>query len=101
MVVTPAGSVVYGASLYDDAVNHQPPGYAGDLDAMAVSAAADDPAESSSQTFEPFLTKQAELAHAAHAVIVGQIHHPGPERSWDSMQPSVAPSAVDGEWPPQ
>ncbi|MCW2570905.1 MAG: FAD-dependent oxidoreductase, partial [Frankiales bacterium] len=41
------------------------------------------------------------LAHAAHAVIVGQIHHPGPERSWDSMQPSVAPSAVDGEWPPQ
>jgi 2,4-dienoyl-CoA reductase (NADPH2) len=100
MVVTPAGSVVYGASLYDDGVNHQPPGYAGDLDAMAV-AASSEAAESSWQSVAPFLTRQAELAHAAGAVIVGQIHHPGPERSWDSLQPSVAPSAVDGEWPPQ
>jgi 2,4-dienoyl-CoA reductase (NADPH2) len=101
MVVTPAGSVVYGASLYDDAVNHQPVGYAGDLDAMAVVASSAGPAESAWQSVAPFLTKQAQLAHAARAVIVGQIHHPGPERSWDSLQPSVAPSAVDGEWPPQ
>jgi 2,4-dienoyl-CoA reductase (NADPH2) len=101
MVVTPAGSVVYGASSYDDAVNHQPAGYAGDLDAMAVAGSAADPAESAWHSVAPFLTKQAELAHDARAVIVGQIHHPGPERSWDSLQPSVAPSAVDGEWPAQ
>ncbi len=99
MVVTPAGSIVYGASLYDDTVNVQPPGYEADLDAMAP--AAGDPADAAWRSMAPFLTQQAGMAHAAGATIVGQLHHPGAERSWDSLQPSAAPSAVDGEWPPQ
>ncbi|MEV4321672.1 FAD-dependent oxidoreductase [Microbispora rosea] len=31
------------------------------------------------------------------AVAIGQIHHPGAERSWDSFSPALAPSALRGD----
>ncbi|HVX21711.1 MAG TPA: FAD-dependent oxidoreductase [Acidimicrobiales bacterium] len=81
LVVTPAGQPVYGATTY-------PPPVGGD-DGAAWRAAV------------PFLTRQAEIVHAHGAVLVGQIHHPGAERSWDGFDPPVAPSAVPAEGPAQ
>jgi 2,4-dienoyl-CoA reductase-like NADH-dependent reductase (Old Yellow Enzyme family) len=100
LIITPAGSPVYGASMYDEAVNFVPDGYQADNDATVPVP----PSPAGMRNWQPmaaFLARQAEIVHAGGAVIVGQIHHPGAERSWDSFQPSVAPSALDGEWPVQ
>jgi hypothetical protein len=95
LVISPAGSPVYTASLYDDAINHLPGGYDGDLDAMPPAVNAERPT-SGWQSTATFLAQQAAIVHSTGALIVGQIHHPGAERSWDSFQPSLAPSGLDG-----
>lgn len=83
MVVTPAGHLVYGASTYPAL---QPP-----TDPVVAAQAA------------ARLAQQAELARAHDVVLIGQIHHPGAERSWEDFEPSVAPSPVRGDgisqWP--
>jgi 2,4-dienoyl-CoA reductase (NADPH2) len=100
LVVTPAGGPVYGASAYATVVNQVPAGYHSDLDAT-LPWAPDPAALASWEPMARFLGQQAEIVHAGGSVLVGQIHHPGAERSWDTLQPSLAPSAVDGEWPAQ
>jgi 2,4-dienoyl-CoA reductase-like NADH-dependent reductase (Old Yellow Enzyme family) len=100
LIVTPAGGPVYSASSYPPEVSHVPEGYQGDDD--AVRPYPPDPvALRTWPATSAFLTQQAELVHSGGSLLVGQIHHPGAERSWDSFQPSLAPSALDGEWPPQ
>lgn len=100
LVVTPAGAPVYGASPYPDAVNRVPDGYEGDQDAMLPRPTSPAAGDGWAPTAR-FLGEAASLVHGAGGVLVGQIHHPGAERSWDTFQPVLAPSAVDGEWPAQ
>lgn len=100
LVVTPAGGPTYGASTYGDPVAASTDGYLGDQDALVPWA----PAADALAAWEParrFLGEVAGVAHGGGALVVGQIHHPGAERSWDTFQPVLAPSAVDGEWPAQ
>jgi 2,4-dienoyl-CoA reductase-like NADH-dependent reductase (Old Yellow Enzyme family) len=100
LVVTPAGGPTYGASVYAAEVAHSPEGYAADQDALLPWA----PAPDALAAWEPtrrFLGEVAGIVHDAGSLVVGQIHHPGAERSWDTFQPVLAPSAIDGEWPAQ
>jgi 2,4-dienoyl-CoA reductase (NADPH2) len=103
IVITPAGAPVYAASPYPDAVGELPEAYRGDPDAVLPRAggARSDEARAAWEGSGATIGMQAELVHGAGALLVGQIHHPGAERSWDSFQPSSAPSALDGEWPVQ
>jgi 2,4-dienoyl-CoA reductase-like NADH-dependent reductase (Old Yellow Enzyme family) len=103
IVITPAGAATYAATSYPDGIGTLPPSYRGDQDAVLPRAAGAG-AEAARAAWEPigsFLAQQAAITHDAGALLVGQIHHPGAERSWDALQPSVAPSATDGEWPVQ
>ncbi|MDT4892353.1 MAG: hypothetical protein QOE97_1388 [Pseudonocardiales bacterium] len=100
LVITPAGSAVYGATAYPAGIGVLPDGYAADNDAT-LPAPPDAVAVAAWQPVAAFLGRQAEIVHGHGALLIGQIHHPGAERSWDSFQPSVAPSALDGEWPVQ
>lgn len=100
IVVVPAGAPVYGASAYPDAVNHVPDGYHAEPDVTMPGA----PDPEMQRVWGPaaqLLGEAASIVHAAGSLLVGQIHHPGAERSWDNFQPVLAPSAVDGEWPAQ
>jgi 2,4-dienoyl-CoA reductase-like NADH-dependent reductase (Old Yellow Enzyme family)/thioredoxin reductase len=103
IVITPAGAPTYAATPYPDGIGTLPPSYRSDQDAVlprAVGAGAE-VARAAWAPLGSFLAQQATIAHEADALLIGQIHHPGAERSWDAMQPSVAPSASDGEWPTQ
>ncbi|RYJ02421.1 MAG: hypothetical protein EON52_19630, partial [Actinomycetales bacterium] len=100
LVVTPAGGPTYGASIYGDPVARSTEGYLADQDALVPWA----PAPDALAAWEParrFLGEVASVVHEGGALVVGQIHHPGSERSWDTFQPVPAPSAIDGEWPAQ
>lgn len=100
LVVTPAGGPTYGASIYGDPVARATDGYLADQDALVPWP----PAPDALAAWAParlFLGEVASVVHDGGALVVGQIHHPGAERSWDTFQPVLAPSPVDGEWPAQ
>lgn len=46
--------------------------------------------------FAPLYKTYADIVHAHNGVFIGQIHHPGPEQTWDGFQPAVAASSVRG-----
>jgi 2,4-dienoyl-CoA reductase (NADPH2) len=100
LVITPAGGPTYGASVYPDVVSRGAGGHPGDQDALLPWA----PAPEALDAWEPsrrFLGEVAGIVHGSGGLVVGQIHHPGAERSWDTFQPVLAPSPIDGEWPAQ
>jgi 2,4-dienoyl-CoA reductase (NADPH2) len=94
MIVLPAGDAVYNLPLYQpeltgafETMSPDPDGIAHGVDGPGLRT----------ETLPALRTRLAALAAAAQrhgAVAIGQIHHPGAERSWDSFQPVVAPSAV-------
>lgn len=97
MIVLPAGDAVYNLPLYQpeltgafESMSPDPDGIAHGVDGSGLSV----------ETLPALRARLTALAAAAQrhgALAIGQIHHPGAERSWDSFQPVVAPSAVPAD----
>lgn len=97
MVVLPAGAAIYGHPAYPAAVAATVADGNADPDGVGFHVDDERHRDFLAGTVTANLARLARAAHAGGALLVGQIHHPGAERSWDNFQPTVAPSPIRGD----
>jgi 2,4-dienoyl-CoA reductase (NADPH2) len=97
MIVIPAGDAVYNLPLYHPEMVAAFESTAPDPDGMARGVGRSGFGKETLPALRTRLTALAGAAQQHGALAIGQIHHPGAERSWDSFQPVVAPSAVPAD----
>lgn len=94
MVVVPAGDAVYNLPIYHPDVIAAYASARPDPDGIAYGAGSSGLNDDVLPALRDRLTALGGAAQRHGALAIGQIHHPGAERSWDTFQPVVAPSPL-------
>lgn len=94
MVILPVGHATFMHRMYPDWIDGGPQDEF-DFDMLPPDQSTPEGAAYFDK-FTPLYQAQANIVHAAKGIFIGQIHHPGPEQTWDGFQPAVAASPVRG-----
>lgn len=94
MVILPVGHATFMHRVYPDWIDGGPQDEF-DFDMLPPDQSTADGAAYFDK-FAPLYKAYADIVHAGAGVFIGQIHHPGPEQTWDGFQPAVAASPVRG-----